>query len=435
MITVNIVFLFLLIYYLLNDFNKAVLCYLPLKLLTSGQLIFCSWKGGTGLSFDIFANAVILFFFLIRELTVNRRNTCEKFPLKYPILILLLSYILSNIYGAFHFMMTTIDLLQLSYIFVFWTSLNENPRNIKQMFRIFYFVAIILCIDYSIEFLVHISPIREYMKLSGGTMAKFSVNTVTRMGLPRIMSFSPHALAFGCYCAILFLTLYYYKMSIANKFKNNIGFYFCMLMLLLGIILSNSRSPIIFVSIGSLMFVSFSRKKEKQLLYLGLILFLGGVFFYGYFEYIYMSLFYQDKVEVDGSTTELRTIQLATVLSMFHSHEIFGLGPGSVVGKIGKIDELAGAESVWFPVLGDRGYFGVTTYFLFFICLICLSYKNTNSKFIFFFTFGYFCLSIVTSLPSLNDSIFVPIILTYYYMGILHKKVVTFHKLKSTTKL
>ena len=430
MITVNIVFFLLLIYYLLKDFNKTVICYLPLKLMTSGQLIFCSWKGGTGLQFDIFANAIILFFFLTKLLSDNKAKTCVRFPLKYPILILIISYILSNLYGSFHLLMTLIDFLQFSYIYIFWVSMTKNPKSIKQMFRVFYFVAIILCIDYSIELFVKVSPIREYMRLSGGTMAVYSENSVTRMGMPRIMSFAPHALSFGCYCAILFLTLCFYRMRYVKKYNNRF-FYICLLMLLLGIILSNSRSPIIFAGIGSLMFVSFSRGNRKQLLYLSLVLLLVLILFHGYFEFIYMSLFHQDKVEVDGSTSELREIQLATVLSMIMGNETFGLGPGSVVAEIGEIKELAGAESVWFPVLGDRGYFGVVTYLLFMIWLLCLSYKNRNFKFVFFFTLGYFCLSIVTSLPSLNDSIFVPIILVYYYLGKYHDDLVVSHKVPS----
>lgn len=418
MITVNVVFFFLLIYYLLKDFNKTVLCYLPLKLMTSGQLIFCSWKGGTGLQFDIFANAAIVFLYITRKYGYGIYQKTPPCPLTIPIYLVLLSICLSNVYGSFHALMTIIDILQYLYIFVFWAVLCEGPRHIRKMISCFYFIATLLCIDYLFEAITGFSPIREYMRLSAGSMAVFSENVVSRQGMLRIMSFAPHAAMFGCYCAILFLSLFYYKTGVGYKRFNKIPFYVCMVLLLLGVVLSNSRSPIIFVAIASLTFISFSKENRKQLKFILFIILIGIVVFHSYFEFIYMSLFHQDQVDVEGSTTELRELQLATVYNMVQGKELFGLGPGSVVAEIGVIKDLAGAESVWFPMLGDRGYFGVITYLIFFIWTMFLAYHNFHGKFIFLFTFGYFCLSIVTSLPSLNDSIFVPIILTYYYLGL-----------------
>ena len=404
-------------YALVKDFNKTVLCYLPFKLLTSGQLIFCSWKGGTGLQFDIFANAAIIILYITRKYGFGHYQKNPLCPLTIPIFLILLSICLSNIYGSFHALMTIIDVLQYFYIFVFWAALCEGSRHIRKMISCFYLIATLLCIDYLIEAISGISPVREYMRLSAGSMAVFSENVISRQGMLRIMSFAPHAAMFGCYCAILFLTLFYYKAGVGYKRFDKIPFYVCMVLLMLGIVLSNSRSPIIFVAIASLTFISFSKENRKQLKFIVFIIMIGIIAFHSYFEFIYMSMFHQDQVDVEGSTTELREIQLATVYNMVQGKELFGLGPGSVVSEIGVIKELAGAESVWFPILGDRGYLGIITYLIFFIWLMILAYHNSHGKFIFFFTLGYLCLSIVTSLPSLNDSIFVPIILTYYYLG------------------
>ena len=147
------------------------------------------------------------------------------------------------------------------------------------------------------------------------------------------------------------------------------------------LMLSNSRSPLIFVLAACIpLFLALSPVNKVYYSFAASILF--SIFFF-YSEYVRSKIYSVVNIfiphvgeSMSGSTIDMRVGQFNVALSYFADSPYWGNGLGFTreIVSSGAEPELYDSESALFPIMIDQGLIGVLGYFLFFL-LIALSFK------------------------------------------------------------
>lgn len=404
----NIALFLIFLICLSKDYYKTVLLYLPFKMVTVSLVIHGQYH------FDILANLMIVLFGIF-----HNKSKMMKFPLFGSVLLMLISLTLTNFFTVNHPFPLITRSLPFIYLYFFWISLNKHPENIRYLYSCFLGMMILLSVDYLLDLILKFSPVRQYMIMTSNGLFEFSDNSVQRMGLPRVMSFARHGISLGVFCVMLFYTMSYSVVTAKRllTINNQWRVYLLLLLMLLGMILSNSRTPMIFFALGLPMYLNFNKSNIKYTVMFFVLMIIFALIFHNYVSFIYDSIFNEDKTDVEGSSSDLRLQQLEIVLFFLRGHEFLGLSLGYIGGLIGEVKEIAGAESDWFIIIGETGILGFISYVVFYLNLLFLARKNKNRKFIIYFTLGVLATTIVSSTPGVQKEMFYAVILLYYYLG------------------
>jgi len=390
--------------YASRHFKKCVLMYAPMKILFHGYIYLID--SSFFITFDAAITIMLLFFYL------KNKKTIVPFPLKVPYLIYGLSCVIYAIYPSVSVGQFQTICSELAFTFIFYQVLLTT-NDLSFTIKYFIIIGYVLMINGLIDVVTHFNPIEEIMKASSGTRYWTSDNNVMRYNFARTKSFLPHAIGMGTVCAILLYLMTFIYLNDINVKRNNIIFILIVL-LLGGVILSNSRTPLIILGVGMIAFLG------KQLFkgYRWIGVFVLGIAFLvlvgGYLQHMVDTVLHSDKVATAGSSSEMREKQLAIALNYYSKSPIFGMGDKFVITKLENEHDTWGMESIWLQLIYQRGLIGVAGSLFLYLGLFWVLRGGKFYKHIFFFILMWLIACTLTSLPGINNGYFLCIIILIY---------------------
>lgn len=415
------------LYLIWKDYHKAVIIYLPLRMLF--HLGVCLKSSPPAITLDF----VILFSILIMALYRNKQKGFKKFPLYKSYIFTFITYAIAIIISPYSLPQTVpsvfTSFLSLFGLYLLWNELkNVQDCNllIKSLVWVF---AISLCYG-TYEYITQSNPIvkwevslipeednigKIYSVIEGRTR-ELRFNSI------RCQSFTPISISWGGYCAF-FLGFLIIMQNSFFKNKQKL-FYLLVLGSIANIFFAGSRSPIIAFLIIAFSFIFFRQKKlSSKSLISAMLLIGGGWFIFGEMITGYINSIFSNNSEIKGSSITMRAIQLETVLYIIKNNPVFGIGTKGFTYITQSFpiyirEKLLGAESLWFHLLIERGILGILSY----IAILYQTYRLLTSapfsqpvkKQILFFFIAWIALVTMTSTPGLGIEFFLMLCLCYY---------------------
>lgn len=372
--------IFLLIFFFsIKDWKKMVIIWLPVQLLLNESV--CLKYTPPAVSLVLAVDALLLFeYFIIRPSKKRLNNT--PFLFKTAFIAYLFSYVVSILFSIVPFteiLTRTIKYFIQNFIivFLFQKALDGN-EDIKLFFKTSFIIIIMMVSLGLYESVLKDNPVLDYVYLHAPIdliegkiyytppFASLLGDLQMRYGMVRAYSFFGIHIAFGCACVLLlylYLYLFKHRLNYINKNYVIIGH----ILLLLGILLSNSKTPMVGLLFFFFAFFSFKEIFNiKTMVVLCILICVILMYAPNYFNNI-IALFNADVAEDGGgSNVSMRVRQLDVALNMFSNNPLFGNGVGSIstMMKIGNNADLLGAESSWLKILPERGLIGVVAYLI-----------------------------------------------------------------------
>ena len=369
----------LLAYFFQKNFEKTLICYAPFKLIVhKGIYLFDS---AFAINLDL---AITSFAFLI---FIINRYKYRKIRLPNTLVVTSIIFVLGEFIAGMNprfvpnifFYEPVCSILYLYMLF----KIIRYPKQIKLLIRYLIIVAFILVFDALFDVLTGYNPITALEESQAGPRFWVSHNDIMRAGISRTTSFMPHSIAMGTVASLIWGLLLALLLKYPSYYTSNTKVIYAILLLPLCVIFANSRTSILI----SLCFLPllFSRKVffTRRLFLILIVISICFFFFQDYFDWFYNSIFNESKVEVAGSSTDLRKRQLEVALFYFSKKPIFGQGADFNVLLFESEKDVMGMESLWFQLLMFQGLVGLCTYLQFFVVTAYHS-LYTNKIFILF---------------------------------------------------
>ena len=146
-------------------------------------------------------------------------------------------------------------------------------------------------------------------------------------------------------------------------------------MLLVGImafiasLLSNSRTPLVFLAVGILPLINLKNKQSVRILAFAVISIIVLMPYLDFVENLIVSVLNPEKTEIRGSSLEMRQDQFEAAYILMSKSPIWGLGQKATLYFPDRIlvGRLLGLESIWIWIMVERGILGIITYCIFFM--------------------------------------------------------------------
>lgn len=409
-----LVFFIIIILLLLYDFKKGVLIYAPLKLFFNMNVRFGAF------TFDLAVSLIILLLFLFQKKKLQK----GEFSLRKYFILYSLGYMITCLYPDFSpNSIPRIVIMVLAFSYVYYYCL-QNMRDIRFAILCYSIFAIVMCFNGLLQPLMGINPLDDFLQsISDEELSFFLDNGWVRMGQVRYRSFIPHAISYGVACCMIFY-LVLWSFLILIKQGNKVVTLFSISLLVSGIIICGSRTPII--GLLPLTYILFNQKyvsgRVRTKMILLILVFLA--FESEYILYSINSVINQNIAEdAGGSSTEMRINQLSIAWGWMKENPI--LGKGMEFDAFRKNSDILGAESVWLPLMMNNGLVGLFSY----ITLCWGTYKvfskSKGKSFLLIFSLGWIVMRTATSLIGVTDAqFFTCIFIIYRYYQITEHQTV-----------
>lgn len=385
---------FILCLLLIKDFKRTIIIYAPFKFLfTSGVLLYGSISFDNAISLFVFS-----FFVLQRKRYIGLRFHKPKWPLTLSFIILIISETISAILDNYNYISIPLKFCRNYGFALILYYIIQSKKDFDILIKsasIYVFLLIGNCMFELLGFNI----IGNFLEANMMEKA-FFVDTIDygSRGL-RFHSFLPHSICFGDVCAIfiaVFSFLYY-----ANYQKKMSKL--CIILLAIGVILSNSRTPIVALFLYLVPVIKDKLYLKNKSLFFFILIAITIVF--GDKLYQMMdAMFVVDSKYATGSSMTMRLEQLEESFYIAKNSMWFGLGYNYDISIFE--EELRGAESVWFNLLIFGGLFAVFAELAMFAQSIFNTKRFKSHKYIVWLTIGFFFQQSSTYNSGLNDFLF-----------------------------
>lgn len=407
----------LIILYGFHNIKRGFLCYLVYKIFLVPNITLISTPGLPLLSLDMFMIMVFAGLFFVKR--NNIEYTHVKFPYKIPFLLLIASWTISTVFAYVGFKSAFSALIgdicdDIIMIWLLWIFV-EDEDDIRFLLKWFTAAFFITCIYGYFEKLTLTNPLLEYevdLVEDQERALNFSYEGDENRGGWRVQSVFFHPIGaginWGMFVIWIFTMVYIYRFE-SSDLKTAI---IITLLCIPCILFTSSRSPLVFLIIGSLAFVNFKNKNFNLAIIIGIILIIVvGPYFSEYIDNI-MSLVDKDaQSRVGGSDAEMRMGQLAASVALMNMSPIYGLGYKFMNEMtLGVVDDLLGLESMWFRIMTQFGTIGIIVNLIFAYFSLVIIPRKYHSRQIFFLSLAYWITGTITSVPGM---------LTYMYYMII----------------
>lgn len=307
--------------------------------------------------------------------------TFHKFPLKIPFVLIALSSCFSAVLAKeHHYPSMIINIVeQLLFIMIAWSVYISNPKLVLRWFVHFAFVLGAIIAFYSLfETITRTNPYINFV-YSLNAYTENTLITEIRFGLKRSQGLFDVHVTNGCVALSMFMILFYAKAN--NMIKSTKFIQIVLLLLICTVFFTGARSAILalFVALPSFLDKKYLRAKYIVPLLVVLILFTGTE----YFSEIYYATVNSNDAQM-GSSEDMRNNQFALAMFFMEKSIVFGNGIGFVGEVANYSDEILGAESLWLPIMIERGVFGIVCYIILFIFSLGYFYKIKQYRLCFF---------------------------------------------------
>lgn len=392
MFPVQIVALFFLAFFIALafwNFRKAVMIWVPCSLLFNPMVCVIYFPRALPLTLTV--NAIYVAIFIVKSLRFSGNYNTDKFHLKKYMIAMAISVILSTMFARIPFTASLNNIIK-SYVigwgmvYVFFKCIYSQ-KDTSVFLKSCIIVALIITINGLVEFITYINPIGDFIywgspKTEGLEDRSFYIPYIVtghvrqRWGMPRCYSCFNLHITFGAMCALMFFVLFTYVKNhwlivqgkITSFWNNKWASKIVSVLLIVGVICSNSKTPIVGFIIVLLAFYNIrSFFKIKTIIPLILVLTIMMAYVPNFFNNIF-SLFDDDLAEEDGgSTLATRKEQLGFIMKLFHMNPIVGNGLNAAIyysKNVRGFEGILGAESIWFKLLADQGIIGCIAYIM-----------------------------------------------------------------------
>ena len=401
----------LIVLYSLYDTKKAIILWMPVRLLFNAQIALK--YSSPAMSLDIGVSLWLLLLYMVkcyRKENVYHLNK-EKSFIAPVFLAFLLSFSVSFLFSSnltISVITKTIKyfVMYFGFVFIFHKALKTD-KDVK-FFLVTTGVVIFLITLLGIyQTITTDNPFLDYVYMNSphndtteGRMyyaPPWVVNEYKlRYGMIRCCSFFSFHVPFGTACVILlFLVGFLMKNKILNSSKIYLNV--AAVLLCVGVIISNSKQA--YIGLVVLFFCFFRIKDVFKWRLLILIAILVSIWIYIPEIYSnYISLFDENLAEEGGgSTVAMRKEQYAVAFKMFGMNPIFGNGPFSL-GTLKYLNtdfgKIRGAESIFLIILPERGLIGVFAYFFMYHILYTRLKNIIPHHQLIFFLLSYFVMEV-----------------------------------------
>lgn len=217
-----------------------------------------------------------------------------------------------------------------------------------------------------------------------------NVNMMSFVERFRISSFAWHAIYYGLLLLIGVLLCTFMIYNTKLKAKTKISYQILIALLLINLLMVNSRTPIVCLTIGISIYFMFglSGKKKVQFVAISIILLFGWIVIKPNSAKIIwqsINIASDQKAEFeDGSSIEMRSKQLQSSLSVFNKNPITGNGIYYIIDNLKyspdqiRDEDFFGFESYIFELLIEQGICGIIGNLIFFTSLFLFFFKNVK---------------------------------------------------------
>ena len=344
-----------------------------------------------------------------------QRNDIKKFPFKYGFALYIISIIVSGLLigDPKPISIITNILRDVVNVFIFWSIINERPA---KSVKTFYYTAIIFGITVALytvyELITSSNPYLKFMN-NIGAYKEDTLITSIRYGVKQCQSIFLMHTTLGGVTVMTFIPLIFISLKKQFKFiKKEIAFLFIPLLLFICFV-TGARSVILGCIIGLLMFLDLRKFTIQNLgLFSISIVIIFFVVNTETFNLVVQSFLNSDSIS--GSNVDMRKSQFDIGYKYLNKSFLFGNGLFAWT-EITKHTDLNGAESMWLPLMIDRGVFGVLSVLVLILNMIMYTIKRGELK-ILFFIFGYIVLNSMSSVPYVNfNYLFIYIFIMIYH--------------------
>lgn len=397
-------FFLIFLYFLAKDFRKGVVIYAPFK-----YFFYEGFQLGPT-SFDIVLSTIVCVIFLMKK----KKLVTEKFPWKASFIIFVISGIIYSCYPSFYigeFIRQVFCIYGYGFVFFYCLSDKDAINTFLKSCTLF---AVLLAGNGFLQLITDQNLLGKFH--DSFYHAEFTDNNLIRFGsLGRIRSFCSHSISYGVEC-VLFLMTFLYLYFIYKKVYFRSIMYCPMILCVIGIITSGSRTPLLGIAIMVLPLLIKLRQissKQKIIVFLAIICFC--LIFGSYVMEMIDSIINPNASSVEGSNTTGRLEQFAYSIYLVQNKWLLGYGNVNIMDmKTFDYSILYGAESIWMVTLLQRGIIGIISYIYFYIDVF-KHLPHYNKAIFIFFVLGWLLIDSATSLMGIN--MFLPIMI----MSLLYK--------------
>lgn len=405
----SLIFALAIIFCLIRSFQKTfvfvIVCSIWLMHFQSGL--------SGGLTFYSIISLASFIVFLTKERNVFRNML--SFPLWLPFIATAFSFLCTNyIVGPPHTPRTiSIFFPIMLNLYVSWVLIKRHPRQMTMHFIIISLIYGSFIAFYNmIELALQSNPLVELFVKSELYNTEGKILEAYRYGIKRVQSIFLMHTTNGCACTLLFVTLLYAYINtdMLKRYKNLT--IVVLPLLFLSVLFTGARSCIIGMFVCSLCVLNKRYMTVRYTIPLLLLCFATWFLANDYTSEVYNSIVNSDKAHL-GSSESMRQGQLDLSLYFMFQSPWLGNGIGYTWNYVHENyqNEILGAESLWFPIMIDRGLLGVMAMALYWLYLLAISFKH-NRK-ILFFVLGILLMNSMSSLPCFEP------MNTYIYLIIL----------------
>lgn len=401
----------LIVLYSLYDTRKAIILWMPVRLLFNAQIALRYTT--PAMSLDIGVMLWLLLLYMVK--CYGKENTYHLNKEKGFITPIFLAFLLSFCVSfpfSINFSMPVITktikffVMSFGYVFIFQKALN-TAKDIRYFLMTTGIVILLIILLGIYQFITKDNPFLDYVYMNSphddtteGRMYYSPPWVVDeyrlRYGMIRCCSFFSFHVPFGTACVmLLFLVGFLMKNRILtfSKIYLNVA----MILLCVGVVISNTKQAYVGLVVLFFCFFKIQDIFNWHILILLVTLVIIGIYMPELYNN-YISLFDQDLAEEGGgSTVAMRQEQYAVAFKMFGMNPIFGNGPFSLgTLKYLRVDfgDIRGAESVFLSILPERGLIGVIVYLFMYYVLYTRLKKSMPHYQLIFFLLTYFVMEV-----------------------------------------
>ena len=396
-------------------FKRTVLVWMMARVLFNAQIAVR--YNSPGMSLVIAVDMTLILLYLLGRNKYKKSGLLRygKFPLKGAFAITLVSFVLSSLFAIVPINVGLVATLKyfvsnFGILYVFFRCL-DTKADIVIYVKTAHIIAVLITSLGLYEIIFKDNPWLDFVYLNSpqnettrGRM--FYVPPFVgeglqmRLGMVRAYSFMGIHIAFGTVCVYLlylFATLKYWKLLGINGRLLNV----LILLLLSGVVASNSKTPILGVLMLLFAFYSIKQLFQPKVILPLLLVFAIIIVYVPSITMSFMSLFDSDLAEeAGGSTVAGRQKQFDVALRLFSMNPLLGNGIGSisVMRSIGTNGAILGAESSLMQILPERGLLGLAAYMVTYWSLYAYGKKYLPRKLCIFYLLSLGLMEFVTGI-------------------------------------
>ena len=355
-----LIVLIILIFRFRRNFEATLIAYAPFKLVFHRGIELVDIPGIPVINLDLVITIVAFFFFSKRKFLYSNQSIPNFIKIGCVIYC-----IGCFVYGSFHRFVPQIFFYEPITVFLYFYMLMKvigSGEQLRNLIKGFIIVGAVLCIDAFVDVLTGHNIIIEIEQLQAGPHFWLSENDVFRAGMTRTTSFMGHSIAMGTIASLIWGILMISYFKTVQYINVNKLFIFVVCALPMCMLLANSRTTIFTVLCFTPLFLNSKAIFSKSGIFLFVAIILTISLNYEYVEWLYNSVFHEDKTAIGGSTTDLRERQFDIAMYYFLQNPILGTGIDFDVLAYEDEKDVMGMESVWLQLFMYQGLVGVVAY-------------------------------------------------------------------------